>query len=62
MIIVKLYDEIETVDGVRGCVVDRYNKEDQGDDDLFVVDVGDDTSTWDTIDIRRRDIKRIIEK
>ena len=60
MIIIKLYDEIETVDGVRGCVVDRYNKEDQGDDDLFVVDIGDSEDTWETIDVHRRDIKRVI--
>lgn len=62
MIIINLYDEIETVDGVCGCVVDRYNKEDQGDDDLFVVDIGDSESTWETIDVRRRDIKRVIDK
>lgn len=62
MIIVNLYDEIETVDGVRGCVVDRYSKEDHGDDDLFVVDIGDSDSTWKTIDVRRRDIKRVISK
>lgn len=61
MIIVKLYDEIETVDGVRGCVVDRYNNVDQGDDDLFVVDIGDSPSTWETIDVRRKEIKRIIK-
>ena len=62
MIIINLYDEIETVDGVRGCVVDRYNKEDQGDDDLFVVDIGDSEDTWETIDVRRRDIKQVIRK
>lgn len=60
MIIIKLYDEIETVDGKRGCVVDRYGNEDRGDDDLFVVDVGDSPSTWETIDVRRKDIKRVI--
>lgn len=61
MIIIKLYDEIETVDGVRGCVVDRYSPEDTGDDDLFVVDIGDSPDTWDTIDVRRKDIKRVIK-
>ena len=62
MITIKLYDEIETVDGVRGCVVDRYSPEDTGDDDLFVVDIGDSPSTWAMIDVRRKDIKRVIEK
>lgn len=60
MMIIKLYDEIETVDGKRGCVVDRYSDVDKGDDDLFVVDVGDSPSTWETIDVRRKDIKRVI--
>lgn len=58
--IIKLYDEIETVDGKRGCVVDRYSDEDKGDDDMFVVDIGDSPSTWETIDVRRKDIKRVI--
>lgn len=62
MIIVKLYDSIEMVDGTRGCVVDRYGDEDRGEDDLFVVDIGDSPSTWQTIDVRRRDIKRVISK
>jgi hypothetical protein len=60
MIVIKLYDEIETVDGIRGCVVDRYGNEDRGDNDLFVVDIGDSPSTWETIDVRRKDIKRVI--
>ncbi len=60
MIIVKLYDEIETIDGTRGCVVDRFGTEDEGDDDLFIVDIGDSPSTWKTIDVRRKDIKRVI--
>ncbi len=62
MIIVKLYDAIEMVDGTCGCVVDRYGNEDRGDDDLFVVDIGDSPSTWETIDVRRKDIKRVISK
>lgn len=62
MIIIKLYDEIETVDGIQGCVVDRYSSEDHGDDDMFVVDIGDSPSTWETIDVRRKDIKRVISK
>ena len=60
MLIIKLYDEIETFDGTRGCVVDRYNSEDKGDEDLFVVDIGDSPSTWQTVDVRRKDIKRVI--
>jgi hypothetical protein len=60
MIAIKLYDEIETVDGIRGCVVDRYGNEDRGDNDLFIVDIGDSPSTWKTIDVRRKDIKRVI--
>ena len=31
-------------------------------DDLFVVDIGDSPSTWAMIDVRRKDIKRVIEK
>jgi hypothetical protein len=62
MIDIKLYDEIETVDGIRGCVVDRYGNEDRGDNDLFIVDIGDSPSTWETIDVRRKDIKRVISK
>lgn len=52
------YDEIETVDGVVGCVVDRYNFNDTCGDDLFIVDIGDSPSTWITIDVKRKDIKR----
>lgn len=60
MINIKLYDQIEMVDGQTGCVVDRYNPNDTGDDDLFIVDIGDSPSTWDTIDVRRKDIKRVL--
>jgi hypothetical protein len=62
MIKIELYDEIEMVDGTRGCVVDRYNPNDTGDNDLFVVDIGDSPSTWAMIDVRRKDIKRVISK
>ena len=61
MIYIELYDQIEMVDGTYGCVVDRYNPEDTGDDDLFIVDIGDSLSTWATIDVRRKDIKRVIK-
>ena len=62
MIKIELYDAIEMVDGTEGCVVDRYNSVDEGDDDKFVVDIGDSPSTWKTIDVRRKDIKRVINK
>ena len=61
MIVINLYDEVELMDGTEGSVVDRYGNEDRGDDDLFIVDIGDSPSTWDTIDVRRKDIKRVIE-
>lgn len=62
MIVINLYDEVELMDGTEGCVVDRYNNVDEGDDDMFVVDIGDSPSTWKTIDVRRKDIKRVIKK
>ena len=61
MIVINLYDEVELMDGTEGSVVDRYGNEDRGDDDLFIVDIGDSPSTWATIDVRRKDIKRVIK-
>lgn len=61
MLEIRLYDEIELKNGQTGCVVDRFGEQDSGDEDLFVVDIGDSPKNWETIDVKRKDIARVIK-
>ena len=61
MLNIEQYDDIEMIDGTEGCVVEVFKSNVTEDDDMFLVDIGDDPYTWQTISIGRKDIKRVIK-
>ena len=62
MIVIEQYDEIEMMDGTEGCVVEVFISKDNKDEDMFLVDIGDSPSTWQTIDVSRHEIKRVLRR
>jgi len=53
--IIKQYDHILLKDGREGCVVEVL-----GEQEVFIVDVGSSEADWDTIDIKRDEISKIM--
>ena len=51
------YDEIILKDGKEGCAVEVY-----GDQELFMVDIGDSPKDWETITVKREDIAKVLRK
>lgn len=53
---IKLYDTILMKDGKEAVIVEIL------DDDTFIADVGDNPQNWETIDIKLKDIEKIIAR
>lgn len=53
---IKLYDTVLMKDGKEAVIVEIL------DDDTFIVDVGDNPQNWETIDIKLKDIEKIIAR
>jgi ribosomal protein L14E/L6E/L27E len=53
---IKLYDTVLTKDGKEAVIVEIL------DDDTFIADVGDNPQNWETIDIKLKDIEKIIAR
>lgn len=53
---IKLYDTVLTKDGKEVVIVEIL------DDDTFIADVGDNPQNWETIDIKLKDIEKIIAR
>lgn len=56
MQMIQQYDEVELKDGRTGCVVEAFEQR------LFLVDVGCDPQTWQTLEVGREDIARVIRR
>ncbi len=52
-LIVNCYDRILLKDGREGCVVEKFSDRD------YLVDVGDDEETWETISVTIDDIEKV---
>lgn len=57
MEIIKQYDEILLKDGRTGCVVEVLGKQ-----DVFIIDVGSSPDDWETVEVKRDKIDKIISK
>lgn len=53
---IKLYDTVLMKDGKEAVIVEIL------DDDTFIADVGDNPQNWETIDIKLKDIQKIIAR
>lgn len=53
---IKLYDIVLMKDGKEAVIVEIL------DDDTFIADVGDNPQNWETIDIKLKDIEKIIAR
>lgn len=53
---IKLYDAVLMKDGKEAVIVEIL------DDDTFIADVGDNPQNWETIDIKLKDIEKIIAR
>lgn len=53
---IKLYDTVLMKDGKEVVIVEIL------DDDTFIADVGDNPQNWETIDIKLKDIEKIIAR
>lgn len=53
---IKLYDTVLMKDGKEAVIVEIL------DDDTFIADVGDNPQNWETIDIKLKDIEKIIAR
>ena len=52
---IEQYDKVELIDGREGIVVEIL-----GEQEAFIVDVGTSPDDWDTIDVFRKDIIKVI--
>lgn len=52
---IEQYDHVVLKDGREGCAVEVF-----GDQELFLVDIGSSIKDWDTIDVAREDIVKVI--
>lgn len=52
---IEQYDRVELIDGRKGIVVEIL-----GDQEIFIVDVGTSPDDWDTVDVLRKDITKVI--
>ena len=48
---IELYENVVLKDGRKGAVVEIF-----GDQEVFLIDIGDSPSTWETIQVDREDI------
>lgn len=51
---IEQYDTILLTDGRKGCVVEKLSDTD------FLVDVGSSPADWDTIDVKLKEIEKVI--
>ena len=58
MLKIEQYDEVELVDGRRGCVVEVA----RGPGVLYAVDVGSSPEDWETLYLYDRDIARVVAR
>lgn len=52
---IKQYDSVRLTDGREGAVVEIL-----GDQDIFIVDVGSSPEDWETIEVKREEIEKIL--
>lgn len=52
---IEQYDHVILKDGREGCAVEVF-----GDQERFLVDIGSSIKDWDTIDVARKDIVKVI--
>ncbi|MFD2116353.1 hypothetical protein ACFSTH_08290 [Paenibacillus yanchengensis] len=55
MEVIKQYDVIILRDDRKGCVVEIL-----GEQDVFIIDIGSSPEDWETIEVRRDEIEKVI--
>lgn len=54
---IKEFDHVVLVDGRDGAVVEVL-----GEQDLFLVDIGSSPADWETIEVKRNEIEKVIKQ